>query len=144
MEELLVYAILICESFDLEDEFQSFLDEMFINNPNNNVLLELECMNNIKSQVVYIRANFDYYNINIESFGKTLIDKLRILYHATDLTYFTSKMYHIWEALPGNIQDIEPFHTLTYGDEPLCYNDEKQSRLLIEKMLNYYENSCQD
>lgn len=48
MEELLVYAILICEGFDLEDEFHSRLDEMFINNPNNNVLLELECMNNKK------------------------------------------------------------------------------------------------
>jgi len=144
MDELLVYAILIYDGFDLEDEFQSCLDDIFLNNPNNDVLLELECMNNIKNQIIYIRANFDYNNINIEDFGKTLIKKLRILYYSTDLTYFASKMYQVWESLPGNIQDIEPFHTLTYGDEPLCYNDEQQSRLLIEKMLNYYENSCQD
>ena len=143
MEELLVYAILICDGFDLEDEFQSCLDEMFINNPNNNELLELEFMNNIKNQVIYIRANFEYNKINIECFGKTLIEKLKVLYYSTDLTYFASKMYQVWESLPGNIQDIEPFHTLIYGDEPLCYNDEQQSRLLIEKMLNYYENSCQ-
>ena len=142
MEELFVYTILICNGFDLEDEFQSHLDEMFINNPNNNVLFELECMDNIKNQVIYIRANFEYNNINIESFGKTLIEKLRILYCSTDLPYLASKMYQVWESLPGNIQDIEPFHTLTYGDEPLCYNDEQQSRLLIEKMLSYYENSC--
>lgn len=144
MEELLVYAILICEGFALEGEFQSCLDDIFLNNPNNDVLLELECMNNINNQVIYIRANFDYNNINIEDFGKTLIKKLSILYYSTDLTYFASKMYQVWESLPGNIQDIEPFHTLTYGDEPLYYNDEPQSRLLIEKMLNYYENSCQD
>lgn len=144
MEELLVYAILICEGFDLEDEFQSRLDEMFVNNPNNNALLELECMSNIKNQLVYIRANFDYNNLNIESFGKTLMERLKLLFYSTYLTYFANKMYQVWESLPGCIQDIEPFHTLTYGDEPLCYNDEQQSRLLIEKMLNYYENSCQD
>ncbi|MBQ7953327.1 MAG: hypothetical protein IJ332_01115 [Clostridia bacterium] len=144
MEELLVYAILICEGFDLEDEFHNRLDEIFINNPNNDVLLELECMNNIKNQVVYIRVNFDYNNFNIESFGKTLMKKLTVAYHSTNLRCFTGMMFSLWEALPGNIQEIEPFHTLAYGDEPLCYNDEQQSRLLIEKMLNYYENSCQD
>lgn len=144
MEELLVYAILICEGFALEDEFQSRLDEMFLNNPNNNDLLELECMSNIKNQIVYIRANFDYNNINIESFGKTLMKKLTVAYHSTNLRCFAIKMYHLWESLPGNIYNIEPFRTLSYGDEPLCYNDEQQSRILIEKMLNYYENSCQD
>ena len=144
MEELLVYAILICEGFALEDEFHSCLDEMFLNNPNNNDLLELECMSNIKNQIVYIRANFDYNNINIESFVKTLMKKLTVAYHSTNLRCFAGMMFSLWEALPGNIQDIEPFHTLTYGDEPLCHNDEQQSRLLIEKMLNYYENSCQE
>lgn len=144
MEELLVYAILICEGFALEDEFQSCLDEMFINNPNNNVLLELECMNNIKNQVVYIRVNFDYNNINIESFGKTLMKKLRILYYSTDLTYFASKMYQVWKSLPDNIQDIKPFQTLVYGDDLLSFNGKKQTKAIIEKMLNYYENSCQD
>ncbi len=144
MDELLLYAILICEGFDLEDEFQSCLDEIFLNNQNNDVLLELECMSNIKNQVIYIRANFDYNNINIESFGKLLMEKLNLAYHSMNLRRFTGMMFSLWEALPGNIQDIEPFHTLTYGDEPLCYNDEQQSRLLIEKMLNYYENSCQD
>lgn len=144
MEELLVYAILICEGFALEDEFQSRLDEMFLNNPNNNDLLELECMSNIKNQIVYIRANFDYNNINIESFGKTLMKKLNEAYHSTDLRRFAGMMFHLWESLPGNIYNIEPFRTLSYGDEPLCYNDEQQSRILIEKMLNYYENSCQD
>ena len=144
MEELLVYAILICECFDFEDEFQSRLDEMFLNTTNSNDLLELECMSNIKNQIVYIRTNFDYNNINIESFGKTLMKKLTVAYHSTNLRCFLGMMFSLWEALPGNIQDIEPFHTLTYGDEPLCYNDEQQSRILIEKMLNYYENSCQD
>lgn len=144
MEELLAYAILICECFDLEDEFQSCLDEMFINNPNNNVLLELECMNNIKNQVVYIRVNFDYKNINIKSFGKTLMKKLNVAYHSMNLRRFAGKMYHLWESLSRNIQDIKPFNILTYCDDPLSYNDEKQSKIIIEEMLNYYENSCQD
>ena len=60
MEELLVYAILICEGFDLEDEFQSRLDEMFLNNPNNDDLLELECMSNIKNQIVYSADGINY------------------------------------------------------------------------------------
>jgi len=36
----------------------------------------------------------------------------------------------------GNIQDIEPFWTLSYADEPLSWGDEEH---INECMLNYYK-----
>ena len=47
-------------------------------------------------------------------------------------------MYGLWESLPGNIQDIEPFWTLSYADEPLSWGDEEQTRDIYEYMLDYY------
>ena len=48
-------------------------------------------------------------------------------------------MYSLWESLPGNIQNIEPFFTLSYADDPLSWGDEEQTRNIYEYMLNYYK-----
>lgn len=48
-------------------------------------------------------------------------------------------MYSLWENLPGNIQDIEPFWTLSYADDSLSWGDEEQTRNIYEHILNYYK-----
>ena len=48
-------------------------------------------------------------------------------------------MYSLWESLPGNLQNMEPFWSLCYADEPLTWGDEAQTRSLYETMLSYYE-----
>ena len=47
-------------------------------------------------------------------------------------------MYLLWKSLPGEIQDKQPFFTLSYADDPLSWEDEKQTRFIYENMLNYY------
>ena len=42
MEELLVYAMLYCEGFEVESLYQSKLDELFLENSEDELLLELE------------------------------------------------------------------------------------------------------
>lgn len=56
-----------------------------------------------------------------------------------DIQRFGNAMYSLWENLPGNLQDMQPFLTLCYADDPLSWGDEKQSREIYEEMLEYYE-----
>lgn len=141
MEELLVYALLLYEGFDIEEEYQKCLDELFVDNPTDDDLLELEFMcSDIKKTIIYIRTHVDYNNFNHNIFGRILMQKLKVYYESMQLRKFADRMFLLWEGLPGNIQCKEPFHALSYADDPLSWGDEEQTRELYEAMLNYYDN----
>ena len=61
-----------------------------------------------------------------------------------DIQRFGDIMYSLWESLPGDLQDKQPFWILCYADDPLSWGDEKQSREIYEEMLEYYETSGLD
>ena len=140
MEELLVYALLLYEGFDIEADYNHRLDEMFLEDPTDEFLLNLEFMSsNIEGSIVYIRTNFCYTNFDHDIFGKFLMTKLKEYYANTEINDFAGKMYSLWESLPGSIQNEQPFFTLCYADDPMSWGDEKQTRALYENMLNYYK-----
>lgn len=142
MEELLVYAILLYEGLVTENEYNKRLDELFLTTPENDDLLYLEWETDISKAIIYVRTHIDYKNLNLEQFGRILMSKLKVVYkNCPDIKYFASQMYRLWESLPGNIQNIEPFWTLCYADDPLAWGDEKQTRDIYEHMLRYYEGS---
>ena len=137
----MVYAILLYEKLVTENEYNKRLDELFLNSPENNDLLYLECETDIKKAVVYIRTRIDYNGLDYNRFGKILMSKLKPVYeNYSDIKDFASRMFSLWESLPGNIQNIEPFWTLSYADEPLSWGDEEQTRGIYEHMLDYYGN----
>ena len=140
MEELLVDAILLYEDFVTENEYSKRLDELFLSDSENDDLLYLEWETDIKKAIIYIRTHIDYNHLELERFGRILMSKLKVAYiNCSDIKYYASRMYSLWESLPGNIQNIEPFWMLCYGDEPLSWGDEEQTRNIYEHMLNYYE-----
>ena len=140
MEELFVYAILLYEELITENEYNKWLDELFLNTPENDDLLYLEGETDIKKAIIYVRTHIDYQNLDLEWFGRILMSKLeRIYVNCSDIKYFADRMYSLWESLPGNIQNIEPFWALCYADEPLSWGDEKQTRNIYENMLSYYK-----
>lgn len=144
MEELLVYALLLLGEVVTESEYIERLNELFLSTPENdtllyNTLLDLEFETDIKKAIIYVRTHFDYKNFNHEQFGRVLMSKLKKIYkNCSDIEYFASQMYILWENLPWEIQDKEPFWTLSYADDPLSWGDEKQTREIYENMLNYY------
>lgn len=140
MEELLVDALLFCENLAAEDAYNKRLDEMFLKAPENDDLLYLEWETDIRKSVHYIQGLIDYNNFDIERFGRILMSKLKAIYETlSDIKDFADRAYHLWTDLPGNIQDIEPFLTMCYADDPLSYGDEKQARNFYEYVLNYYK-----
>lgn len=139
MEELLVFAFLLCEEMVTKDEYNKRLDELFLDNPENEDLLYLEWETDIKNAITYIRTHIDYNALDYEQFGRILMSKLKVYYkNCCDIKSFANRMYNLWENLPGNIQDKEPFFTLCYADDPLSWGDEEQTRNIYERMLNYY------
>lgn len=142
MEELLAYAILLYEGIVTEEEYQEWLHALFLAYPDDRTLLDLECETNIQKAVIYIRtrADYGYLVLHPETFGRVLMEKLREYYaRCTDLRQFGSKMYSLWESLPGNLQSMEPFWSLCYADAFPHWNDEAQTRSFFEIMLSYYE-----
>lgn len=144
MEELLVYALLLYEELLTESEYNKRLDELFLSTSENddlfNDLLYLEWETDIKKAIVYVRTHIDYNNLDIDLFGKILMSRLKEVYkNCLDIRKFASRMYNLWEDLPGNLQDIEPFWTLSYADDSLSRGDEGQARNIYEGMLCYYE-----
>lgn len=144
MEELLAYAILMYEEIISKEIYTSRLDELFLENPTDKILLELECDSNIQNAIIFIRTNVDYNNLDAAKFGKVLMNLLKEYYSkCEDIKTFADKMYSLWESFPGNIQDIEPFCTLSYADDPLSWGDEERTRELYEKALRYYDSEKQ-
>ena len=44
---------------------------------------------------------------------KILMSKLEVVYtNCKDIKFFANRMYSLWERLPENIQNIEPFKVL--------------------------------
>ena len=147
MEELLAYALLLYVGFDVEEKYQSKLYELFLANPTDDFLLELEAMSGtIKESIIYISVNLNTKfkcgnsdNINYDIFGKALMDSLKPFYKKTELSQFAKMGYTLWQSLPDVIWQTEPFWTLCYADDPLSYGDEAHCREFYEDMLNYYD-----
>ncbi len=139
MEELLVYAILLYQNIITEEMYQKRLNELFLKDIENEIFLKLEWETDINKAIIYIRTHINYQNINHEEFGKSLMKVLKKYYECcTSIEQFSEKMYLLWKSLPGEIQDKQPFFTLSYADDPLSWGDEKQTRSIYENMLNYY------
>lgn len=139
MNELLAYAILLCERIVSDEFFNARLDEMFLKASNSD-LLELECMGNAEKAAASVRARFDYCKLDKERFGRAMMKELNEYCRSCGITErFGKKMYLLWESLPGCVQDEEPFSILTYADDPLSWGDEQQSREIYEKAFGYYD-----
>lgn len=142
MEELLAYAILLYEKIVTEAEYQERLDALFLAHPDDRMLLNLECETDIRKAVIYIRtrADYGYISLHPETFSRTLMEILKGYYtKCPDIREFGSKMYSLWESLPGNLQNQEPFETFCYADNPLYWNNEAQSRSFYEIALAHYD-----
>ncbi len=143
MEELLAYAYLLSEDLIAFDVYENKLNEMFVKDIKNEDLIELEYLcGSAKNTVVYIRTHINYNSMDINKFGRQLFELLKPIYKTMDIEPFANAMYSLWKELADNLQNIEPFWTLSYADDPLSWGDEEQTRRMYEEMLVYYDNAC--
>ncbi len=139
MEELYVYALLYVIGYECWDDYSNKLHELFLNNPDNEVLLMMEEQGNSKDAMLHLLSEMEESKLDVKSFGSFLMERISELYQTMEITEFGKKMYKLWGFLPANIMENEPFHTLSYADDCLSWGDEKQCRELYEKAMGYYK-----
>ncbi|MBR1738269.1 MAG: hypothetical protein IJ736_14885 [Firmicutes bacterium] len=139
MEELFVYALLYVTGYEEIDEYCRVLDRLFLNDPENEELLDLEWMDD-KDAMFHLFYLMQTEPMNYDKFGTFLMNKLDLIYRKSKIDDFVEKMYRLWKNMPDTVSREEPFYTFCYADDCLYCGDEQQCRELCEKTLNYYKN----
>ena len=146
MESLIAAAFLWYHDLGTYEEYNSLLDKKFLQNPDSDILLELEwCSSDCGKtfEVLFHFWHYEYFQFfDTDIFGKNLFHGLETVYksNSISLTEFGSRCYQLWTNLSNEpICDIEPFFTLSYADDCLSYGDEAQTRELYEKAFSFYK-----
>ena len=119
MEELFVYSLLCTTGYKLYDKYENVLNSLFIKNPTNEILMDLE-NRNIKDAVLHTQYLMNKYPINVIEFGKHLMENLKPIYRESSLKAFGRDMYELWEKLPDSIGKKDPFYIFSYADDCLA------------------------
>ncbi|MDE6591424.1 MAG: hypothetical protein K2K53_14020 [Oscillospiraceae bacterium] len=140
MEELLAYLFLRLVGIVTEEEYQNKLDEAFLADGENEILLELELNDDIWHAVALIEERINWDSLGCEAVGKALVSLLEHRYFkCSDKKEFGKKTYALWGMLPGVMSGEDPFRMLSYADEPLSWGDEEQSGSLYQEMFDFYK-----
>ena len=144
MELLFACTILLGSGSISETEYGKVLDSVFLKNPEQDILLELEWnSSDVKRSIAIIRAYCMEHEKELKDtiLGCFLFDRLKSRYldPNIDLRTFCGELYQVWELLPQRLQLSQPFHAMSYADEPLSWGDEAQTRQLCEHILHFYD-----
>lgn len=140
MEDLIIYGIFSDLNLKSENLYQKKLDKLFIENPDNPDLLELELLSgNISESIIYITNHINSSNIRIELFKKNLAEYLEKLYSEMDIKTFSEICYKIWSRLPENIAYDEYFILLNYADDYVSVGFENVAEKNFENLFSHYE-----
>ncbi len=143
MEKLYVKFLIWASGIGTNEGYEELLNELFTKEPDNSLLLELEL---ISSDISETRARFlRYFNhenaLDTAVFGKDLFSSLERIYRSELLPIadFAVKCNLLSHYLPQELYFVDPFYILSYIDDPLGWNDEKQVRELCEKAFGFYK-----
>lgn len=144
MEKLAALCCLWAFGLGTKEDYSKELDKLFLENPNDALLLELENLGG-DCGAAYARISMLVQTgINIDKFGKELFDGLEKFYSEncnsrSSLEEFGKRCYGMWKSFPASIDTQDPFHTLCYADDPLSWGDEKQTRGIYEAVFDHYK-----
>ncbi len=140
-EKLLCYALLLNNNLMSADKYNENLNDMFLENPNDDLLLELEFISSdLRASIRLILEYFYETKINKKTFGVVLLQELKDVYNTKTINIkdFGKLTYALWKQLPNSLALDDPFHTLSYADDPLSWGDEKQTKKIYEDLFDFY------
>lgn len=143
MEKLICKSLLWKVNLTNGEDYNTTLDNLFLENADD-LLLELESCSSDCDATFDVLQRYWKYEIkafSVDDFGKCLLEDLKTIYFSNTITVteFGKRCYSLWQQLPSEIQMKEPFHMLSYADEPLSWGDERQTRKLYENLFDYYQ-----
>ena len=143
MELLICKALLWIFGFSVAENYNKTLDSMFLAQPESDILLELESCSSDSDATFDALHRYWMYEckeFSVDIFGKCLLENLKTAYQANifSIEEFGRKCYSLWQTLPEDLQYIDPFHILSYADDPLSWGDEAQMREIYEELFDFY------
>lgn len=144
MEKLVALCYLWAFGFGSKEEYCVELDRLFLENPDDDFLLELEGLDNDSAAALIKLSPLAEGSLNVDVFGKELFCGLEKFYSENctsqaSLEKFGKMCYTMWQSFPASIDTKDPFHILCCADDPLSWGDEKQSRELYKKAFEHYK-----
>lgn len=141
MEKLVALCCVWAFGLSDKNDYTAELDRLFLENPENDFLLELESLGGDYRAAWSRLSPFIGSSVNIDGFGKELFAALEKIYveNRFPLAEFGRICNALWRFLPGDYDMEEPFHSLIYADDPLSWGDEKQTRELYQAVFDYYK-----
>jgi len=149
IERIYAYLCLLCAGMIGESAYHEALDELFLQNPESELLMELEFLSGDaeKSWTFFHQYCVGDNQISYDYllFGKILFSYLETIYRSNrmGLKEFGKKAYEIWGLLPIHIYESDMFWVLDHADDDLSSGDEQSARELYERAFAYYRNAEQ-
>lgn len=144
MEILICKSLLWTFGLSTSESYNATLDKEFLENPDSDILLQLEfCSSDCDATFDIINRYWMYEckDFSVDAFGKCLFEELKKIYDSNIFTIedFGRKCYSLWQHFPEEFYLTEPFHTLSYADDCLSWGDEAQTRELYEEAFDFYK-----
>lgn len=142
MERLAALCCLWAFGLGDKDDYCSELDRLFLENPEDDFLLELEGLGNDRVEAWEKLGRLAGSSLSIDAFGKELFAALEKIYNENRFPFekFGKLCFHMLFRLPEIISQSEPFHSLFFADLAVDeYYDEKQARELYQKAFKHYK-----
>lgn len=141
MEGLYAEMLLWLHGFTDGEAYKQLLDEKFLAEDGVDILLDLEeCSSDKLAALHLFNAYWLKQPFDVDLFERTLLAALRRVCHSEqtlDRAELSRRCYRLWNELPQICAQKEPLFTFCYIDDVL---DEGEQRMLLEKVLAFYEN----
>ena len=141
LEKLVALCLLWAHGLGTKEDYCSLLDGMFLDDPNDEFLFDLENLTSDKlatlarlRDLVFLDAEFD-----ADKFGRELFLGLEKFCGSGAVTIkeFCERCYSLWNSLPVPIDMKEPFDTLCYASD--LTDDGARQREYLQYAFDYYK-----
>lgn len=138
-EHLLAVLVLEQLGLNLNTSYEDTLNQYFIENPEDEVLLELEyCSSDLeKSRRIFNRNCIRSVKFDRHQFAVFICEKLEEIYENMPLKEFMPCAYKLWQLLPVCEFDI-PLMDLCYYNKPSAKKSLEQADATYREMFRYY------
>ena len=146
-EELLASVLLLGEGLIAPEDYQTVLDELFLEKPEEELLLTLEWTRDLRKarKLILSQSSDPSAPLDKDSFARSLFQKLQDIWTSGRFTLreFGQHTYQLWEVLPPEWRQEDPLRVLAYADDHLSWHDEQASLRIYEKLFRFYDQKQQ-
>lgn len=141
IEKLTALCMLWAFGLGSKEDYCAVLDELFLENPEDDFLLELEdCTRDAAASLARLSPLMSSGEFDVDAFGRELFSQLEKFCDsgAVSMKEFGRRGYNLWCQFPREFDSDEPFFTLCWADE-FYYEGSGWQRGYYQNAFDYYK-----